>query len=259
MSEFAGALLSLMAFAFVIGIIRGAVVCTFLCGPSLLGYTMSEGRSWRKGASYAIKFNIGRIALITAVGAILGYSIGYLASDGLDLSLATMMLIGYMLIGIYSIIIGAVLYRRARKRQLDPGCDCSPHFELIVRLKKKFPKLFANETVALIILGLLMGVVCLVELTLFDAVILASAGALFGAEFGIATALTGALTMFVFGVGSAIPIIVINTSAGYASSKLSPQAINKHAGIIAIALITMGILIVLVRGCALVTIFLNAG
>lgn len=259
MSEFTGALVSLLAFAFIIGIVRGAVVCTFLCGPSLLGYTMSEGRSWRKGASYAIKFNIGRIALITAVGAILGYSIGYVASDGLDLSLATMMLIGYLLIGMYSIIIGAVLYRRARKRQLDPNCDCSPHFKFVARLKAKYPKLFANETIALILLGLLMGVVCLVEITLFDAVILASAAALFGAEFGIATALTGGLTMFVFGVGSAIPIIVINTSAGYASSKLSPQTINKHAGIIAIALITMGIIIVLFRGCALVGLLANSG
>ncbi|UCE74718.1 MAG: sulfite exporter TauE/SafE family protein [Methanomassiliicoccales archaeon] len=259
MSEFTGALISLMAFAFIIGIVRGAAVCTFLCGPSLLGYTMSEGRNWRKGASYAIKFNIGRIALITAVGAILGYSIGFVAGDGLNLSLATMMLIGYLLIGIYSVIIGAVLYRRARKRQLDPNCDCSPHFKMVARLKEKYPRLFANETMALIMLGLLMGVVCLVEITLFDAVILASAAAMFGAEFGIATALTGALTMFVFGVGSAIPIIVINTSAGYASSRLSPQTINKHAGIIAVALITMGIIIILFRGCALVGLLANAG
>ena len=258
MSEFTSALVSLMAFAFVIGIIRGALVCTFLCGPSLLGYTMSEGRDWKKGAVYALKFNIGRIAFITAVGAVLGYSIGYLASDGLNMSLATMTLVGYLLIGFYSVVIGTVLYRRARKRQMDPDCDCAPHFEFIAKMQKKYPKLFANETMALILLGLFMGVACLIEITLFDAVILASAAAMFGAEFGVATALTGALTMFMFGVGSAIPIIVVNTSAGYASSKLSPQAINKHASIIAVALITMGIIIILIRGCALISLLANS-
>ncbi|UCF08454.1 MAG: sulfite exporter TauE/SafE family protein, partial [Thermoplasmata archaeon] len=159
MSGFAVALGSLIAFAFVMGIVRGAALCTFLCGPSLLGYTMSEGRDWKKGAIFAIKFNIGRIALITAVGAVLGYSIGLLATGGLNMSLATMMLVGYLLIGIYSIVIGSILYRRARKRQLDPECDCPPHFKLMAKLQSKYPKLFANETAALILLGLLMGLV----------------------------------------------------------------------------------------------------
>jgi hypothetical protein len=51
--------------------------------------------------------------------------------------------------------------------------------------------------------------------------------------------------MFIFGLGSAIPVIVFNASAGYASSKFTPQKINSFAGIMAIALITMGFILVL--------------
>jgi sulfite exporter TauE/SafE len=251
MSEFIGALGLLITTAFITGLIRGTAVCTFLCGPSLLSYTISEGRSWKSGAVFAIKFNIGRIALITAVGAVIGYFAGVLISGGFNIPLITMQLMGYFLVGIYSMVLGIMLYRRARKRQLDPNCDCKSHFKTVDDLRKKYPKLFANQTIALIVLGLIMGVACLFEIILLDAIILGSASAFFGASFGIATALTGALTMFIFGVGSAIPVIVFNTSAGHASTKLTPQKINSAAGIMAIALITMGIMLIIRQGLAL--------
>ncbi|UCE74074.1 MAG: sulfite exporter TauE/SafE family protein [Methanomassiliicoccales archaeon] len=251
MSEFIGALISLIAIAFILGLIRGTAVCTLLCGPSLLSYTLSEGRNWRSGAVFALKFNIGRIALITAVGAVIGYFAGVLISGGFDMPLTTMYFLGYFLVGLYSIVLGAMLYRRARKRALDPECDCQSHFKTLEKFRKKYPKLFANETMALIILGLFMGIACLLEITLLDAVILGSASALFSVSYGLATALTGALTMFIFGVGSAIPVIAFNASAGYASSKFTPQKINSFTGIMAIALITMGIIVVLRQGLLL--------
>jgi sulfite exporter TauE/SafE len=254
MSEYLGALASLIAVAFTLGLVRGTAVCTFLCGPSLLSYTLSEGRNWKKGAIFAIKFNIGRIALITAVGAFIGFFIGILVSGGFDIPLFTMYLFGYLLIGIYSIVLGIMLYRRVRKRKLDPNCDCKSHFKFVERLRKKYPKLFANQTMALLILGFIMGAACLVEIILLDAVILGSASALFGVSFGVATAFTGALTMFMFGLGSAIPMIVFNASAGYASSKLSPQKINSFTGIMAIALITMGFILVFYEGQLLLLI-----
>ncbi len=245
MSEFIGALGVLMGTAFILGLIRGTAVCTFLCGPSLLSYTLSEGRNWKAGAIYAVKFNIGRITLITAVGALVGYFAGILVSGGFDMALLTMQFLGYALIGVYSLILGIILYRRVRKRQLDPNCDCKSHFATIEKLKKKYPRLFANDTMALIILGLIMGVACLFEIILMDTVILGTASALFGASIGMATALTGALTMFIFGIGSAIPIIIFNASAGHASSRITPQKINSFAGIMSIALITMGFILIL--------------
>lgn len=254
MSEFAEALTSLVVIAFITGLVRGSTICTFLCGPSLVSYTLSEGRDWRKGTIFALKFNIGRIAMITAVGALIGYSAGVLVSGGFDVPLMTMLILGYFLVGIYSIVLGFILYRRARKRQLNPKCGCSSHFKLVERLQKKYPKLFANETMALIILGFLMGIACLVEIILLDALILGSASAFFGASFGIATALTGALTMFIFGLGSAIPVIAFNASAGYASSRFTPQKINSFAGIMAIALLTMGVLLVLRQGLLLLVL-----
>lgn len=251
MSEFIGALSSLVIIAFITGLVRGTAICTFLCGPSLLTYTLSESRDWKTGAIFALKFNIGRIALITAVGAVIGYFAGILVSGGFDIPLFSMYLLGFFLVGIYSIVLGSMLYRRARKRQLDPSCDCQSHFKLVEKLRNKHPKLFANQTLALIILGFIMGVACLLEIILLDAIILASASALFGASFGFATALTGAFTMFIFGLGSAIPVIVFNASAGYASSRITPQKINSFAGIMAIALITMGFILVLRQGMLL--------
>lgn len=248
MSEFIEAFSTLLLIAFVFGLVRGATICTFLCGPSLLSYTLSEGRNWKLGAVFALKFNIGRIAVITVVGAIIGYFIGILVSGGFDKHLITFYMLGYLLIGIYSMMLGIMLYRRARKRKLDPNCDCGSHFKLVEKLKHKYPKLFANQTMALIILGLIMGMACLLEITLLDALILTYASSLFGAQFGIATALTGALIMFMFGLGSAIPVIFFNASAGYASSKFTPQKINSFASIMAIALITMGFILILQYG-----------
>jgi sulfite exporter TauE/SafE len=251
MSEFLDALAFLSLIAFTTGLVRGATVCTFLCGPAVLSYTLSEGRNWKMGLVYAIKFNIGRIALITAVGAIIGYFAGILVSGGFDVSLTTLLVLGYFLIGLYSMVLGAVMYRRARKRQLDPNCECKSHFSSIEKLRVRFPRIFANETISLIILGLFMGVACLLEITLFDAVILGTASAVFGANFGIATALTGAFTMLIFGLGSAIPMLVLNATAGYASSKVTTNKINSIAGIMAIALLTMGFLLVIRQGMLL--------
>jgi cytochrome c biogenesis protein CcdA len=252
MSAFSEALTFLVIFAFVTGLIRGATTCTFLCGPAVLSYTLSEGRTWKSGTAYAIKFNIGRVSLITAVGALIGYFAGIMVSGGFDMSLTTLLILGYFLIGMYSMVLGVVLYRRARKRQIDPNCECKSHFNSIEKLRTRFPRLFANETIALIILGLFMGISCLLEITLFDAVILGTASAVFGANFGIATAVTGAFTMLIFGIGSSIPIIVLNASAGLASSKVTPQKINSFAGIMAIALLTMGILLVIRQGMLLI-------
>jgi hypothetical protein len=258
MSEYIEALSSLILIAFITGLVRGTAVCTFLCGPSLLSYTLSEGRNWRTGAVFALKFNIGRIAVITAVGALIGFFAGVLVSGGFNMPLFTMQVIGYFLVGIYSIVLGIMLYRRARKRQIDPNCDCKSHFALVNRLQKKYPKLFANQTIALIILGLIMGVACLFEIILLDALILGSASAMFGASFGVATALSGAFTMFIFGVGSAIPVITFNASAGYASSRFKPQKINSFTSIMAIALITMGFIVIFARGLVLL-VLLSSG
>ena len=251
MSEYVGALISVVAIAFITGLVRGTAMCTFLCGPSLVSYTISEGRNWKKGALFALKFNIGRIVLITAVGAVIGYFAGVLVAGGFDIPLFTLLIFGYFLLGVYSIILGMILYSRARKRQLNPECNCRAQFKFMGKLQKKYPKLFANETFALMILGLIMGVACLLEITLLDAIILASASALFGASFGIATAATGAFTMFMFGVGSAIPVIAFNASAGYASSKFTHKKMNSFAGIMAVALITMGFILVLRQGLLL--------
>jgi hypothetical protein len=128
----------------------------------------------------------------------------------------------------------------------------------VEKLKIRYPKLFANQTMALIILGLIMGVACLLEITILDALILTYASSVFGAQFGYATALTGALVMFMFGLGSAIPVIFFNASAGYASSKSTPEKINTFAGIMAIALITMGFFLVLQFGM-LFLLFLMIG
>jgi hypothetical protein len=258
MSEFTDALTLLTLVAFTTGLVRGATVCTFLCGPSLLSYTLSEGRTWKMGFVYAVKFNIGRILIITAVGALIGYFAGILVSGGFDMSLTTLLILGYFLIGVYSMVLGAVLYRRARKRQLDPNCECKSHFNSIEKLRTKYPRLFANETIALMLLGLFMGVACLLEITLFDAIILGTASAVFGANFGIATALTGAFTMFIFGVGSAIPMLVLNSSAGYASSRITTKRINSLAGIMAIALLTMGFFLVIRQGMLLIILALVA-
>jgi cytochrome c biogenesis protein CcdA len=248
MSEVLAALGALIGIAFVTGIIRGAAVCTLVCGPALCSYVASEARTWKKGLIFAIKFNIPRIALITLFGAILGYFGGILSEQWLENTLMGTFTIGYIMIGIYTMIMGFVLYRRARKRQVNLEWECTSHFKIIEKLRKKYPKIFANETTTLLVFGLIMGIVCLLEITLLDALILTTAATMFGASSGISTVFTGALTMFMFGLGSAIPISGLATLAGFSSDKVGDKKIYDYMGIIAIAIIVIGFFIILNQG-----------
>jgi hypothetical protein len=237
-----------MGIAFITGIIRGAAVCTLICGPALCSYVASEARTWMKGLLFAVKFNIPRILLITSVGAILGYFAGILSEKWLENALMGTFTIGYIMVGIYTMIMGFVLYRRARKRQENPEWECSSHFKTIERLRRKYPKLFANETTTLLVFGLIMGIVCLLEIMLLDILILTSAATIFSASSGISTMLIGALTMFMFGLGSAIPISGLAALAGFSSDKVGDKKINDYMAIIAIAIIIIGFFIVLNQG-----------
>jgi cytochrome c biogenesis protein CcdA len=248
MSEVLTALATLMGIAFITGIIRGAAVCTLICGPALCSYVASEARTWRKGLMFAVKFNIPRILLITSFGAVIGYFSGILTEKWFENALMGTFTLGYILIGIYTIIMGFVLYRRARKRQVNPEWECSSHFKIIEQLRIKYPKLFANETTTLMVFGLIMGIVCLLEIMLLDVLILTSAATIFSASSGMSTLLTGALTMFMFGLGSAIPISGLAALTGFSSDKVGDKKINDYMAIIAIAIIVIGFFIILNQG-----------
>jgi cytochrome c biogenesis protein CcdA len=248
MSEFILAFATLIGIAFVIGIVRGSSTCAIICGPVLCSYVASEARTWKRALSFAVKFNIPRIGLITLFGAILGYFGGILSEGWLENVLVSTFTIGYIIIGIYSIILGGVLYRRARKRRDDPEWQCSSHFKLLEKLRKKYPQLFANETTTLFMFGGIMGLVCLLEIMILDVLILTTAATMFGAASGISTAFTGALTMFFFGLGSAIPISSLATLIGYSGHRVGDKKMNEWMVIASVALMVIGLFIVINRG-----------
>ena len=232
-------LIELIAVAFTAGITRGFAVCTMTCGPALASYVATEyDRGWLNGLRAGLIFNVPRIGLITVVGAILGYLSGILISPLFEESLVNLFVFGYIVFAFYVIFLGLSMYSKTKEHNHRP----------LHRALTRINNYYSNRNGVLILMGLLLGAVCLLEVSIFDALILSTASGIFGASVGIPTMITGALTMFIFGLGSMVPLLFITIGSGGLSTFIPDRSIlNKARSILGITLILVGIFIIFFR------------
>lgn len=222
-------LASLIFVAFIAGIGRGSVVCLQTCGPALGSYVACETKTgWRGGLLAALRFNGARVLIMTLFGALVGYLIGTAVFTWFQDVMSGLYFIGYFILGIYAIFLGVTLYRQS---------GCGPMGRVIHGLQG----LLISERGVALSMGSILGVACLIEITVLEGTILGAAAGLFGAADGVSTALTGAMAMLAFGIGSSVPMTVALSGAGALSKRLHASPLEgKLRSIMGVALIVVG-------------------
>ncbi|MDY6958993.1 MAG: sulfite exporter TauE/SafE family protein, partial [Halobacteriota archaeon] len=214
----------------------GSTVCAATCGPALASYVATEYDSgWRNGLRAGIIFNIPRIALITIFGAIVGYLSSILISPWLEGSLIDVLFVGYTVFGVYVIILGFTMYGRNK----------SPSHGFLHNVLSRLTEHATNNNRVLLLMGIILGAVCLLEVSLFDAIIISTASGLFGSSAGVSTMITGALAMFSFGVGSMVPLLLITTTSGGISKVIPEGSMDQARSILGISMMVVGTFIIL--------------
>lgn len=226
-------ILELISISFLTGLAQGGGVCSMTCGPALFTYTATECKQgWKSGIYAGLLFNAPRILLLTIIGAALGYVSGFLLEPWVEFSLINLYFIGYLVIGVYVTLLGVSIYWRGR------ACKRS----WTQRLAERLTRMTSNNAAVLLSMGLLMGMACSLEVTLLSALMISAAAGMFGIAAGTSTMLTGAAAMFMFGVGSALPLIVITFAGGALSTNL--RNMDDIKSIAGIALIVIGVLMI---------------
>jgi len=255
--------------AFGVGLFQGSTACTALCLPALLSYFLDKGYTRKQTLQATIIFNIPRVSFFIILGVIVGY-LSFELSDSqfLDVSEYTG-LVGYSIVAAIVLVLGFRLMTRAldEREDLKEGkiaACCSPSRLPSLR-KQKFSRIFhrdfytdmdGREKKMFLVWGTFLALGCSIELSLVETTFFSgSAGVL--AENTVMAVLYGGLVMAVFGVGTALPMIVAGlASAQFRHTVSSLERLNtvKLAGA-ALALL-MGLLLLLRSVGSLVTLLL---
>lgn len=237
----------LLIAAFTSGIFKGSTACTMTCGPVLASYVATEyDPGWLNGLRAGLIFNLPRIVLITLFGAIVGYLSSLFFSSWFEKSLVELLFVGYAVFGIYVVILGFSMYGRTKKSH-------SPGF--VHRLITRLTNHISSKNGALVLMGLLLGAVCLLEVSILDVIIISTASGIFGATSGVPTMVTGALAMFIFGLGSMIPILLITMTSGGLSTIIPEGSLDKARSILGVSLIVVGVFLTLSKIPPLLAIY----
>lgn len=173
--------------------------------------------------------------MITIFGAIVGYLSSILISPWLEGSLIDVLFVGYTVFGVYVIILGFTMYGRNK----------SPSHGFLHNVLSRLTEHATNNNRVLLLMGIILGAVCLLEVSLFDAIIISTASGLFGSSAGVSTMITGALAMFSFGVGSMVPLLLITTTSGGISKVIPEGSMDQARSILGISMMVVGTFIIL--------------
>jgi len=218
------ALLGTLAFGFLWGIRRGASSCLALCIPSIIPTLVEERGTWKKGFKIAVWFNAPRVLLLTLLGAVIGAG-GYIIREGVqEFAIGSVVwAVGYGLVGCIMIIYGTFIFATISEKLDEPdgpngskemeeeeveennSCDDGMRHPLLARFDSVTPK----SRTGLFLWGGLVSIACIGETVLAIETIFVG---IFTAELATSPLLgagLGGLAFFIFGLGTAIPSILI--------------------------------------------------
>ncbi len=222
----------ILAFGF--GLLRASTVCTALCVPALLSYFLDKDYTEKESLRAAILFNIPRLLFFILLGAAVGFlSFELKDSELIDYS-ENLGLVGYFVVSLIILGIGLKLMVRSLDEREDmkegilPKCKPKKHIlpgeagkedekssfrtYLSDLLKPKFYRqMNSKESRLFLTWGGFLALGCSVELSFAEGTLFAgAAGAV--ADNVVAAVIFGSLIMFSFGIGTAIPIVVISVA-----------------------------------------------
>ena len=218
------AILGTLAIGFLWGIRRGASSCLALCIPSIVPTLVEERGDWKKGFKIAAWFNAPRVLLLTLLGAVIGAG-GYIIREGVEEFAvgSTIWAVGYGIVGCLMIVYGTFIFATVSERLERPEdeglapagdkgksddegtCNEGMRHPLLARFDTVTPK----TRTGLFLWGGLVSIACIGETVLAIETIFVG---IFTAELATSPALgaaLGGLAFFLFGLGTAIPSILI--------------------------------------------------
>ncbi|MCK4756830.1 MAG: hypothetical protein KAS67_00080 [Thermoplasmata archaeon] len=208
-------ILGALSIGFLWGIRRGASSCLALCIPSIMPTLVEERGTWKKGLKIALWFNAPRVLLLTLLGAAIGAG-GYIIREGVEEFAvgSTIWAAGYGIVGCLMIVYGTFIFATISERLEEPdeprgdengACDNGMLHPLLARFDMVTPK----TRTGLFLWGGLVSIACIGETVLAIETIFVG---IFTAELAtspIVGAVLGGLAFFIFGLGTALPSVLI--------------------------------------------------
>lgn len=205
-----------------------------LCVPSLMP-SLTHLKNWKDGLKVGIKFNLPRICLLTVFGGILGGLIYSASNSNLVSTVGSFSFqFGYIVIGISLTGLGIYSLANSLEEREDLKEEsCHPLFKFVK--KDEFPTLW----------GGLFSLVCVGEAALaFESFILT--GSLIQSYSSVGLAIVfGALVMFTFGIGLAIPTILFSSVSSDLAKNKSKKVLNKVRMVSSVMMISLGLIVIL--------------
>lgn len=240
-------LLGIFASIIALGMLKGSGVCATICAPGLIPYIADKKRDWRYGLKVGILFNIPRVLLLTFAGGVIGY-LGFKVTEGKYFTDVVSFLggLGYLLVGLMFFLFGAYMFAKAAderedfKEGINNSCNLK-NSKLGCKLQKITPK----KRFVFLIWGSILGIACVGEVAIIEGTLL-SGLASSTADSSLNAVILGALAMFLFGIGTSIPILVLTTASGKFSEKLDTfEKMNKIKTAGSVIMIMVGLTLIL--------------
>ena len=266
------ALLAVVASAFVWGMARGTAVCTAVCVPGVLPYLAESPRGARGGAAFGALLCAPRLAILAAMGLVWGAaSYAVFSSEAFERAALWTHVVGYIVLGAIIAVVGTGLFLRAAREKdrlrrariaaagggveggpagKDPPLSEGPPGALSSALLRFLPSTQRGERAYVLLWGSILGVACLLEVSVLELGVLGTASG--GVAGGTATAAAlGGLAMLAFGAGSSVPVVLASAGfAAYVGTRRTREQLVSLRVTGALVMVAIGLLLVARYGAA---------
>jgi len=248
---------------FVLGLTRGAAICTTVCGPGLISYIVLNRKTPREALRLTFFFSIPRILLLTLLGGAVGYLTYEISSiSGLTELSTNLHSAVYLIFGIIMIIMGFYLLAKSidersdfKEGVLSPSKKRRKPCRNYKKIKGKnmlsrildgnYTTSLWKENGAMMVLGFTLGIGCLGEITLVEGTLLTT-GAVFMNTTLLGTILNGSLGMLIFSFGLTVPLLIVAIGGSYLSSRIDTlKGLNIFKTLVSIIIMVTGTFIVI--------------
>ncbi len=248
---------------FVLGLSRGAVICTTVCGPGLISYIVINKKTPRDALRLTFFFSIPRLLLLALLGGVVGFLTYKISSiTGLTELSTNLHSAVYLIFGVILILIGFYLLAKSidersdfKEGVLSPTKKRQKPCRSYNKIKRKnilsrildgnYTTSRWKENGAMMILGFTLGIGCLGEITLVEGTLLTT-GAVFMDSALFGTILNGFLGMLIFSLGLTVPLVIVAMGASYLSSRIDThKGLNIFKTVVSIIIMVTGTFIII--------------
>lgn len=228
------------------GLVRGTTVCVSICVPGLLPYLAERPRGPWEGARFGLLLALPRLAIFSAIGVVWGaVSYAVLQRAGFEDAAVGMYIVGYTALGAIVVLLGLGMFLRAAREKEDlrlaklrdagvgddagEGAGASPPTDgtecpapgdarthrasraISTLLLRFVPETSRGERTFLLLWGSILGLACLLEVSVLEVGLLGGAAANL-ASGTAGAALLGGVAMLLFALGATIPLVVASSA-----------------------------------------------